>query len=173
MAQNWLDGDGLFRQYGTDKTTPEVAGEFKSYGNNRVVEVLVDISKLTTTAGILSYTEFFPAGSNVFIEKVEAVCETAIATITTFSVGLIQTDQSTIPSGYSAAFISAEVAATFDTAGKAVTYLAAGTHAGSLIGTFPASATGPYYLSGLITGAAGTGKIRVRIYYHGVGTIPN
>lgn len=174
MAQNWLNNDNLFIQYGTDKAIPETAGEFLSYGSNRILEVLIDLTKLTSTAAIQSNTAFFPAppSGQLFIEKVEAVAEVGAATGTSFSVGLIQTDRATIPSNYSTAFINAEVTATLATAGMAQTYLQNTTHAGGLIGSFPANATGPYYLTALSAGSTfTTGKIRVRIFYHGVGVI--
>lgn len=172
MAQNWLNADGLFLQFGTDKAVSETAGEYLNYGANRVVEVLIDLTTLTTTAAIQSNTEIFGDGANIYIEKVEAIAEVGATTGTSFSVGLIQMDRATIPSGYSTAFINAEVTATLATTGMAQTYFQNTAHAGGLIGSFPAAATGPYYITALSAGSAyTTGKIRVRIYYHGVGTI--
>lgn len=172
MAQNWLNNDNLFLQYGTDKVVAENAGDYLSYGANRLIEVRVDLTKLTSTALILSNTTFFPTGSNFYIEKVEATAEVGAATGTTFSVGLIQLDRATIPANYSTAFINAEVTATLATAGMGLTYYQNTTKAGGLIGSFPASATGPYYLTALSSGSAyTTGVIKVRIFYHGVGTI--
>ncbi len=173
VAGNWLDGDGLYRQYGTTKAVPEVSGEFLSYGANRVIECLIDLTTLTSTAAIQSNTEFFPSlpTGQLFIEKVEAIAETGAASGTSFSVGLIQSDRATIPSNYSTAFINAEVTATLATAGMAQTYKQDTTHAGGLIGSAPASATGPYYITALAAGTYTTGKIRVRIYFHAIGVI--
>lgn len=175
MAQNWLNKDGLFIQFGTDKTTAEAAGEFASPGNpNRIVECRIDLTTLTSTAAIQSNTLIFPAppAGQMYIEKVEATAEVGAATGTSFSVGLIQMDRATIPSNYSTAFINAEVTATLATAGMSQTYFQNTTHAGGLIGTAPANATGPYYITALSAGSAyTTGIIRVRIYYHGIGTI--
>lgn len=175
MSQNWLNKDGLFLQFGTDKATSETAGEFALPGSpNRVVEVLIDLTTLTSTAAIQSNNLIFPAppSGQLFIEKVEITAEVGAATGTSFSVGLIQMDRATIPSNYSTAFINAEVTATVATAGMSQTYFQNTTHAGGLIGTSPANATGPYYLTALSAGSAfTTGKIRVRIYYHGIGVI--
>jgi hypothetical protein len=170
---NWLNNDGLYLQFGTSKTTPETAGEYVSYGANRVVEVLIDLTTLTTSATIQSNTTIFPDGANIFIEKVELVAETGCATGTSLSVGLIQMDRATIPSGYSASLVSAYDAATnLANAGEAVTFFQNTSGAGSLVGSFPASATGPYYITALhATTAYTTGKVKVRVYYHGVGTI--
>jgi hypothetical protein len=169
VSGNWLDNDNLYHKYGTSLADPENAGEYQSPAGNRVIEVLIDVSKLTTTASIQSDTTFFPSGTNIFIEKVEAVVETAVATITSISVGLIQQDRATIPSNYSTAFINAETA--LSDAGDSITYNEDTTNAGGLIGSSPSSTTGPYYITALIAGSVGTGKIRVRIYYHGIGTI--
>lgn len=172
MAQTWLNNDGLYIKFGSDTAIAETAGDYKSFGSNRVAEVLIDLTTLTSTAAIQSDTTFFGAGSGLFIEKVEITAEVGAATGTSFSVGLMQTDRSTIPSGYSTAFIAAEVTATVATAGMGQTYLQNTSKAGGLIGSFPASATGPYYITALSAGSAyTTGKIRVRIFYHGVGTI--
>lgn len=172
VTGNWLNNDGLYLQYGTSKATPETAGEFLSYGDNRVVEVLIDLTTLTTTAAIQSNTELFPSGlsGQMYIEQVVAVAETAAATGTSFSVGLIQTDRATIPANYSTAFINAETG--LGTAGMKITYTNGTSHAGGLIGSSPASTTGPYYLTALSAGSTyTTGKIRVRIYYHAIGVI--
>lgn len=173
MVQSWLNADGLYQKYGADKATATTAGEFQNGGPNRVVELLIDLTTLTSTAAIQSDVEFFPAppSGQLFIEKVEAIAETGAAGGTSFSVGLIQTDRSTIPSNYSTAFINAEVTATLDTAGKAVTYVTGTSKAGGLIGSQPANATGPYYITALSSGTFSTGKIRVRIHYRGIGQI--
>lgn len=173
MAQNWLNKDGLFLQYGTDKATPEVGGDYLSYGANRVTEVLIDLTKLTSTAAIQSYTTFFqsPPAGQLFIEKVELTVETASASGTSFSVGLIQQDQATIPSNYSTAFVNALINASTNAAGDLITLSAGSTSAGGLIGSSPANATGPYYITALSSGTYTTGKIRVRIFYHAIGVI--
>lgn len=171
MANNWLNKDGLFLQFGTDKANPETAGDFLTYGANRQVEVLIDLTKLTSTAAIQSNTTIFPDGANLYIESVEAVAETAAASGTSFSVGLIQMDRSTIPANYSTAFINAEVTANMTPAGKKIVYYQNTTNAGGLIGSSPSATTGPYYITALAAGTFTTGLIRVRINYHGIGTI--
>lgn len=170
-TQNWTNKDGLFLQYGTDKSVPETGGDFMALGDNRIFEVLIDLTKLTSTAAIQSNTAIFPDGANLYIEQVQAVAETAAASGTSFSVGLIQMDRATIPANYSTAFINAETQANMGTAGKKITYTNGTTNAGGLIGTSPASTTGPYYVTALSSGTFTTGLIRVRVFYHGIGTI--
>lgn len=173
MAQNWLNKDGLFIQYGTDLAIQETAGEFLSYGANRVVEVLLDLTTLTSTAAIQSNTTIFsaPPTGQFYIEKVELTVETASAGGTSFSVGLIQTDRATIPTNYSTAFVNALVNASTNAVGDFVSLTAGSTSAGGLIGTYPANATGPYYITALAAGTYTAGKVRLRIFYHGVGSI--
>src|SRR6267378_3180604 len=174
VGGNWLDGDGRYRQYGTSKATPETGGDFLSYGANRVVEVSIDLTTLTSTAAIQSNTTFFgtSVANQLYIEKVEVVVETASASGTSFSVGLIQkSDRATIPSGYSTAFVNALINASTNAAGDLITLSAGSTSAGGLIGSQPAAATSPYYITALSSGTYTTGKVKIRIFYHAVGTI--
>lgn len=173
VAGSWMNNDGLYLQYGTQKAVPEVAGDYMSYGANRVVELYLDLTTLSTSsANILSNTTFFPGG-NVFIEKVEMTVETAATGSTaTLKVGLIQSDRSTVPSNYDHAFVNALAQTSLAAAGDLVVLSAGSTGAGGLIGSGPSSTTAPYY----ITAEAGTavftaGAVRIRIYYHGTGTI--
>jgi hypothetical protein len=170
---NWFNNDGLYLQYGTSKATPETGGDYLSYGANRVIEVLIDLTTLTSTAAIQSNTTFFPAppSGQLYIEKVELTVETASASGTSFSVGLIQADRATIPSGYSTAFVNALINASTNATGDLIVMSTGSTSAGGLIGTYPAAATGPYYITALSSGTYTTGKVRVRIFYHGVGVI--
>lgn len=184
MVQNWLNKDNLFLQYGTDKTTTENAGEFALPGYpNRIVEVSLDLTTLSTsTASIISNNLIFPAppSGQLFIEKVELSVETGATsgTSSTLKVGLIQMDRATVPTNYDHAFINAETNTQMATAGDLLLYAgtdslpAGSTKGGILIGSSPANATGPYYL----TAQAGTavftaGKVRIRIFYRGIGTI--
>lgn len=184
MSQNWTNKDGLFIQYGTDQTTTELAGDFATPGTpNRIMEVYLDLSTLVTaSATILSNNVIFPAppSGQLFIEKVELYVETGATSgsSSTLKVGLIQMDRATVPSNYDHAFINGETNADMATAGDVLLYVGAdsipagSTHGGILIGSQPANATGPYY----ITAEAGTavftaGKVRVRIFYRGIGTI--
>jgi hypothetical protein len=174
MAQNWLNKDGLFLQFGTDKTATEQAGEFRMPGPNRILEVRIDLTTLTSTAAIQSNTVFFPSppGTNqLYIEKVELTVETASASGTSFSMGLIQHDRTTIPSNYSTAFVNALINASTNAAGDSLTLTTGSTSAGGLIGTTAANATGPYYITALSSGTYSAGVIRARIYYHGIGQI--
>src|SRR5882762_5788392 len=167
MVQSWFDNDGLYRKYGTLKAVPNKAGEFKTYGPLREIEVKLDISTLTTTAAIISDQVFFPKA--VFLEEVVVEVQVAMATAATFSVGLIQSNDRTT-SISDTTFINAEVLATMTPAGKKVTYTAGTAQAGTGIGTVPISAAAVFtgMISAKITGGAGTGILIVRIRYRTV-----
>lgn len=179
MAQNYTTKSKLFLQFGTDKAFPENVGDYVMYGPNRIIEGVLDLTGSAYPAGlvttgatptIISNTTLFPSppAGQMFIEKVEVVAEVAAVGGTSFNLGLIQVDRLTIPSSYGTAFIAAEVTATFATAGLSVTYFQNTAKAGGLIGSTPANATGPYYLTAFTTGTYSTGQLRFRIHYHGI-----
>lgn len=180
MTQNYITKSKLFLQYGTDKAFPELFGDYLQYGSNRVIEGRIDLtgasypanamSSTSTTPTIVSNTVLFPAPptGEMFIEKIELVAEVGLVGGTSFNIGLIQNDRATIPAGYGTSLISGEVTATLATAGMAQTYVQNTTHAGSLIGSFPAAATGPYYLTAYTAGTFSAGLVCVRIFWHGI-----
>ena len=176
---NWLNSDGLFLQFGTAKAAPVDGGEYKMPGPNRIVEVLIDLSKLnTSTATIVDYGTFFPSMANFYIEAVEVIAEVGMSTASspTLSVGVIKaSDQSTVPTNGGTAFVNAAAASTLSTAGDRLYLTAGSTAAGSYIGDYEdtTNLTYPMNITAKLGTATATGKIRVRIYYHGVGTIPN
>lgn len=182
---SWTNSDGLYLQFGTAKAVAEVGGDYLSYGANRVAEVTLNLSTITavTTATIVSNTLFFPQGQNLFIEKVEAVTEIAMSSAgsPTLTLGLIQNDRTTVPTGGASAFVSAVTSTVFTTAGNIVTYTAGTAGAGGFIGTYNTqwntNTSGTNSVGGYITATLGattaTGQIKFRIYYHGVGTISN
>lgn len=177
MAQNYTTKSNLFLQFGTDKAQPEMFGEYVSFGPNRIIEGVLDLtgsaypagmSSTAATPTIISNTTFFPSlpTGEMIIEKIEVYGEVGTASGTSWNLGLIQADRATIPSGYGTSLISGEVAATYATAGVLTTYVAATTHAGSLIASQPAVATAPYYLTAYTSGTFTTGQLRIRIFYH-------
>lgn len=177
VAGNWLDPDGLYRQYGTSKAVPETGGEYLSLGENRTVEILIDLTTLTTTPVVQANTLFFPIGTNIQIDQVETIAEIAGLGGTSFSVGLLATDRVTPLSN--TAFVAAQPLADHDLIGEKRLLTAGSTAAGNYIGATPgayiggstATPTAAGYISALAAGTYSAGKVRVRIKYHGVGTI--
>jgi len=178
VAGSWLDNDGRFRQYGTSKAVPEVGGDFLAYGETRCMEVTLDLTTLTASPLAQSYTTFFPSrNTQLFVEKVVLDVEVGSAGGTSFSVGtgFMTAGTLTNPPAMTAisntAFVNALVNASTNTAGQQITLTNGSTSAGGYIGTTSADQTNKNYITALASGTYSTGRVKVRIYYRGMGTI--
>lgn len=170
VGGNYLDGDGLYRQYGTDKAVPTTMGDYKTYGELREIEFTILASGLTTSPVIQGNTTMLPSG--VFIESVQTVVDaTALAAGTSISIGTMRADRSSVVSN--TAILNAQVLASHDTAGENNTYTVAGAGGGgSLVGTTTSFTDGFAYITALCAGTyTGVGTLKVRIRYRGIGTI--
>lgn len=178
---NWTNNDGLYLQFGTSKATPETFGDYQMWGPNRIIEGTLDLSTQTTAAGIISNTLFFPEGQGIFIEKVELTAEQPVSTTgsPTISFGLIQDDRSTVPSNGGTAFVAAVSATSLAATGTMLTMTAGTSGAGGFVGKYNTqyntNTSGTNSVGGYLTCTLGTttatGIVRLRVYYHGVGTI--
>lgn len=164
---NWLDPDGLYRQYGTSKAVPTTNGDYLSYGEFREIEFTIDLTTLTTSPAIMGNTTFI--GSNVFIEQVEIDTEVAATGGTSFSVGTMRLDRSTVVSNTS--FVNAALLATHDANGEKTILTGGSTGAGGLIGTTTSFTDNGAYITALCAGTYTAGRVKVRIKYRGIGTI--
>lgn len=178
VAGSWLDPDGKFRQYGTQKATPEVGGDFLAYGETRCQEVTIDLTTLTTSPLAQSYTTFFPyANTQLFVEKVVVDVEVGAVGGTSVSVGTgymtpgTTTNPPAMTAISSTAFVNALVTASINTAGQQIVLTAGSTSAGGYIGGASGDQTHKNYITALAAGTYSAGKIKVRIYYRGFGTI--
>lgn len=167
VGGSWLSPDGDFRQYGTSKAIPTTMGDYLSYGETREIEFTVDLTTLTTTPAIQGNTTFFP--SNVFVEAVEVDTEVAATGGTSFSVGTMRLDRSTVVSN--TAFVNAQVLASHDVAGEKTILTGGSTSAGGLIGTTTSFTDNGVYITALAAGTYSAGRVKVRIKYRGIGTI--
>lgn len=189
---SWNNTDGLGLFFGTSKATPETGGEFSMPGEWRVAEVDLNLGNLgtstanATTPVIVSQTYLFPAGQGIQIDKLEVENETVTTpTTATLSIGLVQDDRTTAASaGGATSFLAAFSLTTagFTTAGSINTFTAGTASAGTLIGTYNTqwntntsgtNSAGGYITANLGAASSATGLVRVRIFYHGVGTITN
>jgi hypothetical protein len=188
---SWTNSDGLYIQFGTAKAVAETAGDYLSYGASRVIEATINLASLTTGATtIISNTLQFPAGTGIIVDKVELETEVALGPITsgapttaTLTVGLIQNDRTTAGTTYGAsAFLAAVTSTVMSTAGNLTTYTAGTASAGNYIGVYNTQWNTNSITSGLTNSVGGyltailgtttaTGQVKVRIFYHGVGTI--
>lgn len=157
----WVNNDGLRIVTGVDEAVTGKAGEYRTVGSERMVEVQIDLTALGTAAAIQDQFVTIPAGA--FISKVELITlVTATSSGTgTLNVGLQRLDRST-ELDYDG-FIAAAVLTTFNNAGETVVYQQDTTGHGALIGTELAN---PGYITAdYDTGAFQTGVVRVRVYY--------
>jgi hypothetical protein len=177
VGGTYKDNDGLFRKYGTTKAVPTIGGEFRSPGENRVTEFVIDLTTLTASPVIQSDVIWWPSGTNNQIEQVEVITEVAGTGGTSFSVGLVKQDRTTVLSN--TAFINAMLLADVDAVGEKKILTAGSTAAGNLIGAvagayvgnFGTNPTEPGLITALASGTFATGRVRVRVMWHGVGTI--
>lgn len=172
-AGSWMNADGLYIQYGTQKAVPEVGGDYLSYGETRDIELTLTLANLSTTATIISNTTFFPLNGQVFIESVNVDTEVAAAGGTSLSVGLMGLDRTTAtPSPYGGATLVSAMATATMTAGSSQTLVGGSTGAGSIVGTQPSAGTqGAGYITATVAGTFTAGTVKVRIRYRGIGTI--
>lgn len=170
VGGNWLDGDGLYRQYGTSKATATTAGDYPTYGDSREIEFTLTPSTLTTSPAIQANTTMLPSG--VFIESIETEVEgTAPAGGTSISIGTMRADRSTVISN--TGLLNAQLLAGHDTAGEYNKYNVAGAGGGGAsVGTITSFTDGFAYITALCAGTyTGSGTMKIRIRYRGIGTI--
>lgn len=171
-----MTNSSVYLKFGTGKMGPQTWGDYAMFGPNRIIEGVVDLTQVTAgNTLIVSDVMFYPVlgTSQLFIEQVEAVVETAAAGGTSFSFGLVNSDRTTVPTNYDTAFINAQVLAGINAAGKKIIYTNGVTSAGGLIGTAPAVQTplnkdlvNSFYLTVTAAGTFSAGKIRLRVHYH-------
>jgi hypothetical protein len=157
----WFDTDNLFRKFGVTKAVPNKAGEFKTYGPLREIEVVIDLTALTSTSVIQSDQVFLPSG--VRIEEVEVLVETAATSggAPTLDVGMIQTDRTTVTSNTT--FVSALALASIDAAGEKNVLRINSTSVGTGVGTSTSQVN--YIAARANTATYTAGKVLVRIRY--------
>jgi hypothetical protein len=163
VAGNWLDPDGLFRQYGTAKAVPTPGGDYLSYGEWRDIEFNVNLASLAPAGTyIIGNTTFL--GTNIFIESVNMDVEVAGAGGTSVSLGTRRLDRTTDIST-----TNLLVAQSTLTAGTSVTVTNVGL-AGSVVTTAQLP-DGAAYVTATSIGTFTAGVVKFRIRYRGFGTI--
>lgn len=159
-AGSWRNSDGLIVYFGPKEGTSGQGGEYVTEGARRNIEVIVDMTTLTTTAQYLD--QHFEVPKGAFIEYVET--ETLVAATSsgsgTFSVGLKQSDQSTNISD--TALVNASTTSAITAAGTRQILNIGVTGVGASVGTALAA-------NGLITSKVSAvyqaGRVLVRVYY--------
>lgn len=159
----WYNSDGLYVKFGTEEATVGAAGEYRTPGPQRMVELVIpDMTAVTATPVIQDYNVVIP--KNARIEKVEVIVTTLCTDAggnSVLNVGLKKTDNAT-ELDYEA-FVKAMALSVLNVAGETTVLTAGATYAGDLIGT-TLSENG-YITVDYTTEAYTAGAIKVRIYY--------
>lgn len=162
----YMDQSGLYVKTGLEQTVPLTGGSYRTYGELREVEIVLDLTKAPLlSAGPLIVNDeiFFP--TSVIVQEVEIYTNTAATGSTaTLDIGLMNVDRSTEIdfNGFIAAL--AQSSTNLSTAGNKTVYTKGSTGAGALIGG-SAIATSGYICMNYNTAAFTAGNIRVRIRY--------
>lgn len=158
----YLNADGLYLKYGTERTVANKAGEYRFDGPLHCEEVKITLTAVGTNSTILSDVTAIPAGAR--IEEVEIVTETGATSggSAVLNLGLIRTDRTT---AYDADGLVAALAITaYDAAGEKTVIRVGSTGAGAFLGTTLAN-TG-LLVADWDTAAFTAGVIVVRIYWY-------
>lgn len=168
VAGSWMNNDGLYVQYGTQKAVPTTAGDYLSYGEWRDIEFTVSLATGSplATAGtyVIANTTFL--GTNIFIESVNYDVEIPGAGGTSLSVGTRRMDRVT---DISTTNLSAAIATASLTQGANVTVFT-----GGLVGTTVTTSQlpdGAAYITATTIGTYTAGQVKFRIRYRGIGLI--
>lgn len=157
----WYNSDGLYVKFGTEEGVSAFIGENSTVGAKREVEIILDLTTLTSTDTILDYTQFLPA--NAFIEEIEVEVLTAATGATaTLSVGLYKSDGTTAISA--TGLLNALPLASIDALGERSLVTTGSTGAGATIGSTPGF---PALISAKWGTAAFTaGRLAIRVRYN-------
>jgi len=163
MAQNtWLNSDGLLVKFGTSEgVSEERAGEYKTYGPLREVEVEIEMTELPDADPfILNDVVVIP--KNAQIEEIETVVEVACTGATaTLDFGLVRLDRTT-ELDYDGLLANA-VLTTLDAVGEKTVYRVGTATAGALVGTILANAG--RLTASWDTAAFTAGRVVLRVRY--------
>jgi hypothetical protein len=155
----WLNADGLYIKYGTDEAAYDNAGEYKTDGPLRLIELELDLTTVGSSPAIFSDNALLQEGYRV--EKVEVVTVTgATGATAVLNIGLQRTDRST-ELDYNGLVAALPVASMSD-AGETTSLVFGATYAGALIGT--TLAYNGHLVADYDTAAFSAGVVKVRIY---------
>lgn len=163
---NWFNADGLYQEFGTTKAVVDPAGEYRTTGDFREINIRLDLTTLTSTPAIVSQAVRFPTGYR--IAEIDVIADTAaVGATATLDLGLQAEDRAT-QIDYDG-LIAALPVASIDTVGETTKITKGGTGAGALIGT-DTTAIG-YITANWTTAAFSAGALDIRIFCYGRGTI--
>lgn len=158
----YMDIGGLYQKYGLEQTVTQAGGEFKTLGDDREIQIKINLASLTTTPTVVTGADniFMPAG--MVIEEVTLLVETAGVGGGTLDVGLVKTDRTTAIAAQG--ILAAVVNTATNTLGKKTTYNQGTATAGTLVGG-AATANVGYITANYTTTAFTAGVVVIRIKY--------
>lgn len=163
---NWKNSDRLYLEFGTTKSAVDVAGEYKTYGDFREINIRLDLTTLTSTPAIISQNLKFPTGMR--IARIDVISDVAaVGSGATIDLGLQAEDRST-EIDYNG-LLAAVALTSFDTVGETVSYSVGVSGAGALMGTSTSSVG--FLTANYNTAAITAGALDIRIFLYGRGVI--
>lgn len=165
MSQSWFNADGLLVKFNGAAGTATTNGQYTDamYGRS-VIEMRVDLTKLTTTPGGVILDDNITLPKSAWVERIDTIVEVAGSTASspTFDFGLIRFDRTT-ELDYNG-LLAAVVATDLDTINERHTYEQVTSGGmGALGGT--ATANGGYFTANANTATFSTGVVRVLVYF--------
>lgn len=158
----YLDNSGLYTKIGPETAVPSTGGEYKTYAELREIELTLNFTAAAFPFGtsvIVNDNIFFPKG--VRVQEVETYVETAGVAGTSFDLGLMATDRTTVLA--QTGFLAAFPLASFTPAGAKVIATIPGTaFGGTLLGTTTSQVGYLIVRANTSNFTAGTIKIRIR-----------
>lgn len=156
----WTNDDGLHLKFGTEKATANVAGEYRTVGHLREIEMDLDLTTLTTTPTVVSDVTFFP--DTVVLEEIEIMVTTAATGATaTMDLGLQDYDRTT-EIDYNG-FLAAVAQTALTPVGTKIVINVGSTGAGALVGV--ANSTPGYITANYTTAAFTAGAVHIVLRY--------
>lgn len=173
----WINKDGLPIKFGTEKGIELLnVGEYKTFNgaSESVLEIELDLTKLTTDEQVLSWTAYLPAGAQV--NWVKSVAEVVGQTGTSIDLGLVYkhaTTHAITELDYDGLLAAFPLSGCYDAVGDTIVFTetatipASQTGTGDLIGTILPTTAERYFLSASYAdGSAFTaGLLRITIGY--------
>lgn len=161
MPTPWMNDDGLYIKFGTDKADAVNGGEYNVLGGEHWVEFDLDLTTLGSSAAIINDVVFLP--KNVRVERVEVIVLTATAgTSSNLNLGLMKFDRTTAIDADG--LLAAADAFHTSAAGVTTVYYTDTTEAGVLIGDDSGNDPG-YFCAFYDTGAYTDGLLKIRVFW--------
>lgn len=166
----YLNADGLTQKYGTAEATISKAGEMRSDGGTRLIEVNIpDLTKLSATQtnpSILDAELFLPKAA--FVRRIQIICTTTSTTGSSSLLNLGTVKRDTLTEGDFNGLIDSYDIGTSgaQTAGVEKDLIGGTSGVGVLVGATSGTDAGGYYICASSETAVWTaGALKIRIFY--------